>query len=115
MAGVISHHGIKGQKWGVRRARGSDGTVSSAHPSSSDAAKATELHNRVKSAGGTHTLSNPELQHLVNRMNLEQSFSRLSSSQKNAGQKLAEEILVSAGKQHLTSLLVGGMKSLTGN
>lgn len=112
---VIAHHGVKGQKWGVRRSRGSDGTVGSGgrsgHPASSDAAKANEIHTRVKSAG-THTVSNQDLQHLVTRMNLEQQYSKLSSSSRHAGAKLAEEILTNVGKQQLTKLISDGVTSV---
>lgn len=76
---VLSHHGIKGQRWGVRRSRGSDGTVKTGHVVSEDASKAAASKVIVKTHG-TSALSNQDLQHLVSRMNLEQQFDKLSKS-----------------------------------
>lgn len=108
---ILEHHGIKGMHWGVRRSRGSDGLVggsskkTSSHPLSDDAKRAQETHARIKSAGGTHVVSNQDLQHLVNRMNLEQQFSRLSlQNGSRAGSKFAKEILTNVGKQQITKL-----------
>lgn len=84
---ILEHHGIKGMKWGVRRSRGgstgrSGKSSKTGHEPASDAARARELHSRAKSSG-THTLSNQELQHLTQRMNLEQQYSRLTSTSSN--------------------------------
>lgn len=108
----FAHHGIKGMKWGVRRSNPSH--VSSGGKShaknmanvSEDAAKANAAKAKIKTSGGTHTLSNQELQHLVNRMNLEQQYSRLSTQagRKNAGSKFAKEILLNVAKQQVTGL-----------
>ena len=88
-------------RWGTRRARGKDGTVGSnsvhfqvnehgqvaktsgghGRSASIDANKAL-AYKQIAKSSGTHALSNPELQHLVNRMNLEQNYSRLTSDEK---------------------------------
>jgi hypothetical protein len=105
---VLAHFGIKGMKWGVRRPRGSDGTVGGgSHETSPDAQKAQEYKQRAK-ASGTHSLANHELQHLVNRMNLEQQYTRMVStgSKKSAGAKFAKELLVSVGKQQATKMVM---------
>lgn len=67
----IKHFGVKGMKWGVRRG-GSRGAPSM------DAARASDLAKRVKAGGGTHVLSNAELQHLVTRRNLERQHASLA-------------------------------------
>jgi hypothetical protein len=106
---ILEHHGIKGMKWGVRRSRSlstsRSKTSKPVHEPASDAARAKELHTRARTAG-THTLSNQELQHLTQRMNLEQQYSRLSgsSSRKAAGARFAKEIVVNVGKQQATRM-----------
>lgn len=106
---ILEHHGIKGMRWGVRRSRGSSGKVGKtrapAHAPTSDAARAKELHTRAKTSG-THTLSNQELQHLTQRLNLEQQYSKLAgpSSRKSAGAKFAKELVVNVGKQQATRM-----------
>jgi hypothetical protein len=89
----LEHHGVKGQKWGVRHLRDngsgpvpvetrirpgkmvktSGGKHHSAHE---DAVKAATARQKAKKST-LDSLSNRELQDLVNRMNLEQQYSRL--------------------------------------
>jgi hypothetical protein len=88
----IAHFGVKGMKWGVRKDRGG----SSSHPVSEDAAKA-RASSAVVRKHGTSALSNAELQHLVNRMQLEQQHGRLSTSDVSLGKKIAGELLSVGG------------------
>lgn len=83
---ILEHFGIKGMHWGVRRSRAADGRVRGpSRPTrpgiSSDAAKAKTSHTTAKTHG-LDALSNPDLQHLVSRMNLEQQYTRLTSGEK---------------------------------
>jgi hypothetical protein len=81
---ILEHVGIKGMHWGVRRSRAADGRVRGPSKStrggiSPDAARAKESHSTAKKHG-LSALSNQDLQHLVSRMNLEQQYSRLTTS-----------------------------------
>lgn len=71
----LSHFGVKGQKWGVRR---STSELSGGHSVSDDVKRVREATAKI-SRGNTTALSNKELQDVVTRMNLDQQFSRLSS------------------------------------
>lgn len=73
----ISHHGIKGMKWGVRRSQ-AQLDAASGSSISSDAKAAASAQAKINS-GGTKSLSNQELQGLVNRMNLERQYSQLQT------------------------------------
>lgn len=89
----LSHYGIKGQKWGVRRDRSGTVEVSTtATPGkkvaakggqnsspSSDAIRVAAAKQKAKTST-TDSLSTKELQELVNRLNLEQQYSRLTQS-----------------------------------
>lgn len=84
---ILEHFGTKGMHWGVRRARAADGRVRGPSRStrggiSADAAKAKESHSTIKTHG-VAALSNQDLQHLVSRMNLEQQYTRLTTSNTN--------------------------------
>lgn len=72
-AEFLSHFGVKGMKWGASRAK-------THHESSSDHKLATDAKAKAK-RGGTKTLSNHELQAIVNRMNLEQQYGRLKANE----------------------------------
>jgi hypothetical protein len=88
---ILAHHGVKGMRWGTRRA---------STPASEDHARAADAKARAKS-DGVKTLSNKELQDAINRMNLEQQYNRLNPSKTKKGLQFAADILLGVGKQQL--------------
>jgi hypothetical protein len=114
---VLAHHGIKGQKWGVRRALRSRGQRVR-ETASPDAKAAGDAYAKLKK-GGIHTLSNAELQSIVNRMNLEQQYVRIAPQSKKvrflkAGGKFTGDVLVSVGKAQATKLATDHATKLIG-
>lgn len=97
---VLAHYGIKGMRWGVRKSEHEGGTRAkrTAVPVSADKQRANEAAARVGKKGDTSALSNQELQQLVQRMNLEQQYSRLSSQpgRLEAGNKKVKQLLDTA-------------------
>lgn len=67
----LEHFGVKGMRWGVRRNR-------SQGPASSDARNAAQVRAKIGQNGGTHSLTNKELQDFITRANLEQQYGRLT-------------------------------------
>lgn len=102
----LAHFGVLGMKWGVRRAR-----TSSSRPSSPEAARAAHLQAKARKSG-THSLTNPELQTLVTRMNLETQYSNLNQRQVNKGQKMVTDILLEVGKQQAKTFAAKGAEEL---
>ena len=99
---VLAHLGIKGMRWGVRRSR------SQIDGGSEDHRNAAAARAKAKK-GGVKALSNKELQDLVNRMNLEQQYSRVVPPSRGkrvmtSGAKFAGDVLVSVGKQQVTKI-----------
>jgi hypothetical protein len=70
----LAHYGIKGMRWGIRRNRAQIDAGSS-----DDAARANEIRAKVRTSG-VSSLSNQEMQQLVQRINLEQQYARLTYS-----------------------------------
>lgn len=122
VAQVLSHTGVKGMKWGVRKeAMSSPSSVKStkthtvvgktkiktqgghSQPASSDAVKAALLQQTFRKSG-PKALTNQELQDLANRLNLEQSVSRVAGRKPLVGQKWAEGELKRNGSQQISNL-----------
>lgn len=133
----FEHYGIKGMKWGVRRAEpsrtyDSAGNTTAAvggrirevklgpkvresADASDDAARSAVLKKRA-STKSTDSLSNKELQDLVTRMNLEQQYSRLSNPQgNNSAKKMITDILVQEGRKELTKFVQNQAMNQVGN
>lgn len=85
--GVLSHYGVKGMRWGVRK---DDSAGSAKRPPHEDAVKAKEAKAVVKKSG-TEALSNKEFNELLKRMDLEQRYSKLTANDGNVALKLARK------------------------
>lgn len=94
--GTLMHYGVKGMHWGIRRGSTDTGPSSDVHvsrrksglvktqggknhPPHEDAIKAAIARQKAKTSS-TDALSTKELQDLVTRMNLEQQYSRLKTT-----------------------------------
>lgn len=73
----LYHHGIKGQKWGVRRFQNKDGTRTAA-------GKRREKEN-------LSSMSDQELRDKIKRMNLEKRYHNLSNGRSSSGLDIAEK------------------------
>jgi hypothetical protein len=101
----LEHHGVKGQKWGVRRKLSELRTGSNKPPAHVDAVLA-KAHKQTVKKGSTDALSTKELQALVTRMNLEKQFKSLKpATPAEQIKKQIEKTLVDAGKQHLSEII----------
>lgn len=114
---ILSHHGVKGQRWGLRRKstvgaqevvisdkrkkiKTSGGGGHSAHP---DAVRARTV-GQIGKKSGPKALSNQDLHTYTTRINMEQSFKRVQYSQKNAGARFVATILGQTGKTQATNV-----------
>jgi hypothetical protein len=108
---ILSHHGIKGMKWGVRRrdtggpqavvvrdkGKGLKTSGGQGHPAHPDAIRSRKASQVVKKSG-TKALSDQELNDFVKRIDLEQRAKRAQYSTKNPAQKFVAKVLGQTGK-----------------
>lgn len=117
----LTHHGIKGMKWGVRRYQNEDGTLTAAGKKrknitadqiqktknlvdagdrAANIAKgnnATIRNIRTRNTMDLSNMSDKELRDAVNRMNMEQQYRNLSSQNVSKGQSYVSNVLDVAG------------------
>ena len=101
---VLVHHGVKGQKWGVRRDR--------VKAIGSIAKSSSEIANNAANIAGKGTgrkspskkmkkelseMSDQELRNRINRLNMEQQYADLNPSRTSRGAARAKTILEVAG------------------
>jgi len=79
----LDHHGVKGQKWGIRNLRERRNATKRA---------AADKEHHVKS------LSDEEINKYIKRLELEKRYKDLSNPQKTAGKKYVHELLQNSGK-----------------
>lgn len=89
----LAHYGVKGMKWGVRRAS-SSGT--------SGRAKTTSSKPAVKS------MSDDELRRRINRIQMERAYNTLTEQQTATGKAKAQEF----GKMLLKDIVVSSAKEV---
>lgn len=93
---MLKHHGIKGQKWGVRRYQNKDGTRTAAgkkrEQSRSDES-AHDDYNKAHSGKSVKDMSDAELRNRLNRLQMEKQYSQLTNSDTNKGKKFVSDTM----------------------
>ena|SRR5687768_3425319 len=90
ITGQLAHFGIKGMKWGKRKA----------HPVTADAKQKQGVKDKVKKTK-VGSVSNADLQAAIRRMQLEQDFKRLSVNEKSGVARWISHTMLEIGKKEV--------------
>lgn len=105
----LTHHGIKDQRWGIRRFQNPDGTLTEAgrlRYRKSESGTSDRKSNKSSSSEKKEPrkMTNQELQEAINRFNLEQQYSKIRAEEASKGRDYVREVLKIGG----TALVAAG-------
>ena len=100
----LSHYGVKGMRWGVRKSRSERKAAREARKKGG-AAKDSGPGKRTYDA---RKLSNKELKSVVARMELEQRYNKLNNSSTKKGESFVKKSIKEYGKQSAPKLIAAG-------
>jgi hypothetical protein len=115
----LEHFGVKGMKWGRRTSNIPAGETRAAQKKpgrrvTAEGGRGVRAHeDAIRSAtqrqiakkSTVDALSTKELQELVNRMNLEQQYSKLAAGTVSPGRKFVNDLLINTAKQQATQVV----------
>ena len=111
MNNTLQHHGIKGQKWGVRRFQNRDGTLTSAGKSrqlSGKSEQQKESENRKRyDARNRGTLTDAQLRKKIERLQMEKQLRKLTEEEINPGRAEAKRVLSQIGTKVASTAITG--------
>lgn len=108
----LYHHGIKGQKWGVRRTLEELGHIAKSSKEGASAMKRLSPKKRRSGDDDPSSMSDDELRKRLSRLNMEKQYRDLTKKDTSRGWEIAERVLTVVGA--VTAISVSGMNIYEG-
>ena len=107
MENNLQHHGIPGQKWGVRRFQNKDGSLTTAGKKRVKDGNSTVKDERKEASKNRRNLSDADLKKRIERMKLEKEMKDLTDADLSPGKKFINEVLSTSGRRIATTVVTG--------
>lgn len=120
----LMHYGVKGMKWGVRKARPSSGTGKRRgktnaqriyeHVTGKDKSnpKPVAKTSPKPAKRRVSEMSDEELRSAINRMQMERTYAQLTAKEVSKGRKFVNEVLYNSAKNTATKVTTDAMQKL---
>lgn len=112
MTGTIAHFGIKGMKWGVRKATTRGSTPPSKRKPKEEAAA------EKRQSLDMHAMSDTELRNAINRIKLQREYAQLTApppKEKSRGRQVVENIVYGSAEAAGKKVLTGALTNVLNN
>lgn len=104
----LYHHGIKGQKWGIRRFQNPDGTRTAAGKKRyGDDSVNNGIPTKATSMKERRRMSGAELDRRISRLKKEKELKQLEKDVRDDGRIFASNVIRNSGQKVLTTMAVG--------
>lgn len=115
MTGTIAHFGVKGMKWGVRKATTRGSTPPSKRKLKAEGEGTASEHRQSM---GMHAMSDTELRNTINRIKLQREYAQLTApppKEKSRGRKVVENIIYGSAEAAGKKVLTGALTNVLNN
>lgn len=107
----LAHHGIKGQRWGIRRFQREDGSRTSAGKKRRDL---LDRKNSRTTSKEKKKMSDEQLKKRIERLKMEKELKTLEHDTMNSGKAFTEDVMKSIGKKALIQIGTAGLVTAVG-